>query len=53
MAHKSIIVKTMVNKKTKQRSIAIPKKKLKLLDPTIKFDEDLFVSLRVFNKKKS
>ena len=52
MAHKRIIIKTMINKRTKQRSIAIPKKKLRLLDPTLKFDEDLFVSLSVFNKKR-
>ena len=44
--------KVFVNKRTKQLSVIIPKKMIKSKDPTIKFDEDLFVSLDIFNKKR-
>ena len=47
-----IIIKPFINKKTKQMSIVIPKKKLKAGDPTIKFDDDLFVRLEVVRRKK-
>jgi len=47
-----IIRKAFVNKKTKQLSISIPKKKLKLMDPTIKFSEDLFVEIIIVRRKK-
>ncbi len=48
---KKIILKPFVNKKNKQMSVVIPKKKLKKLNPSIKFDKNLFVSLEVFEKK--
>ena len=48
-----IRVKTFVNKRNKQISIVIPKKKLKKSNPNLKFNEDLFVELKVFNKKKN
>ena len=47
-----IIVKPFLNKKTKQLSVTIPKKKLKKSNPNLKFGDNLFVSLEVFNKKR-
>lgn len=47
-----IIRKVFVNKKNKQLSVSIPKKQFKILDPTIKFNEDLFVELRILKRKK-
>jgi len=44
---KKIIRKAFVNKKTKQLSVSIPKKKLKLMDPSIKFGEDLFIEITI------
>ena len=52
MVSKKIIVKPFINKRTKQMSVAISKKKAKKLNPRLKFGEELFVSLEVFNKKK-
>jgi len=52
MSRKNIVVKPFINKRTKQLSVTIPKKKLKKLDPTLKFGEDLFVRLEVFKKKQ-
>ncbi len=49
---KKIIRKVFVNKKTKQLSVSIPKKKLKLMDPTIKFGEDLFVEIKLVRRKR-
>ena len=42
--------KVFINKRTKQMSVSIPKKQVKLTNPTIKFGEDLFVELTVLNK---
>ena len=47
---KKITRKVFINKKTKQMMVTIPKKAFKKLNPSIKFDKDLFVSLEVFNK---
>jgi len=47
-----IIRKVFVNKKNKQLSVSIPKKQIKMLDPTIKFDKDLFVELKILKRKK-
>ena len=47
-----IIKKVFVNKRTKQLSVTIPKKKLKAMNPKIKFGEDLFVELRILKRKK-
>ncbi len=47
-----IVKKVFVNKRTKQLSVTIPKKKLKAMDPSIKFGEDLFVELRILKRKK-
>ena len=44
--------KAFVNKNNKQVSIIIPKKKLKKMNSDLKFNEDLFVELKIFNKKK-
>ena len=47
-----IIRKVFFNKKNKQLSVSLPKKEFKKLDPTIKFNEDLFVELRIVKKGK-
>lgn len=52
MAKNMIIRKLFVNKKNKQLSVTIPKKEIKARDPTIKFNEDLFVKLIIFNKRR-
>ncbi|KKN69585.1 hypothetical protein LCGC14_0438880 [marine sediment metagenome] len=47
---KKIILKAFVNKRTKQLSVAIPKRKLSKKDTTLKEGEDLFVELSIFKK---
>ena len=49
---KKIVQRAYVNKRNNQLTVTIPRKKLKKVNPTIKFNEDLFVSLEPFNKKK-
>ena len=49
---KKIVRKVFMNKNNKQLSVSIPKKKLKKLDPTIKFGEELFVEITLPDKKK-
>lgn len=49
---KTIIRKVSINKRTKQMSVTIPKKKFKKQDTTLKFDEDLFVELSILKKEK-
>lgn len=48
-----IKVKPNINKNNKQVSIVLPKKKLKKMNSELKFNEDLFVELKIFNKKKN
>ena len=48
---KIIIKRFFKNKKNKQISFVIPKRKLKAIDPTLKFNEDLFVELEFKNEK--
>jgi len=50
MAKKSMIRKVFINKRNKQLSVPLSKKQIKALDPTIKFGDNLFVELRIFNK---
>ena len=52
MGKPRIIQKVSVNKRTKQLSVTIPRKKLKIQDPTIKFGEDLFVEIRLRKRVK-
>lgn len=52
MSEKKIIKKAFVNKRNKQLSITLSKKQMKKINPSIKFGENLFVELKVFNKKK-
>lgn len=47
-----LIRRVFVNKKNKQLSISIPKKQIKAMDPTVKFDKDLFVELRILKRRK-
>jgi hypothetical protein len=49
---KNIIRKVFVNKKNKQLTVPLSKKEIKKMNPTIKFDADLFVSLKIFQKRK-
>ena len=51
MGKKFIVRKININKRTKQPSITLPKKKIKVLDPTIKFGEDLFVRIELVRRK--
>lgn len=48
-----IIRKVFVNKKNKQLSVALSKKQLKKNDPNIKFNEELFVELKIIKQKGS
>ncbi|KKK41763.1 hypothetical protein LCGC14_2518150 [marine sediment metagenome] len=48
---KKIIRKVFINKRNKQLTVPLSKKELKKIDPTIKFDKDLFVELSIFKKK--
>ena len=52
MSSKSMIRKVFINKKTKQASITLSKKEIKKIDPTIKFNDKLFVELRILKEKK-
>ncbi len=47
-----MVRKVFINKKNKQLSVPLSKKQIKAVDPTIKFSDDLFVQLIIFNKKK-
>ncbi len=50
MARK-MIRRVFINKKTKQLSVTIPKKKLSKRDITLTEGKDLFVSLEILHKK--
>ena len=52
MAKKKIVRKVFVNKKNKQLTVPLSKKQIKKINPSIKFNEDLFVSLEIFNKRR-
>ena len=47
---KKIIRKVFINKTNKQLNVPLSKKELKATNPNIKFSEDLFVELKIFNK---
>ena len=49
---KKVISKVIFNKRTGQLMIFPSKKKIKAANPTIKFNEELFVSLEFLRKKK-
>lgn len=42
--------KVFVNKRNKQLSVPLSRKQIKKINPTIRFNEDLFVSLEIFNE---
>lgn len=50
---KKIVRKVFVNKRNNQLSVALSKKQLRRIDPTIKFGENLFVELRILKDKGS
>ena len=43
--------KPFINKTTNQVSFAIPKRKIKKIDPTLKFSNDMFIELRILRGK--
>jgi len=47
-----IIRKAAINKRTKQLSVTIPKKELKATNPKLKFNEDIFVELRIVRRMR-
>ncbi len=47
-----VIQKASINKRTKQLSVTIPKKKLRSMDPELKFGDDVFVELKILKRKK-
>lgn len=49
---KKIVRKVFVNKRNKQLTVPLSKKEIKKINPKIKFGENLFVELTIFNKKK-
>lgn len=49
---KKIRVKPFINKRTKQMSVTIPKKRFSKRDTTLKEGEELFVELSIFKKMK-
>ncbi len=49
---KKIVRKVFVNKRTKQFTVSLPKKELKINNPSLKFGEDLFVNVYAFNKSR-
>lgn len=52
MSNKTIIRKVFVNKNNKQLTVPLSKKQIKAVDPTIKFNEDLFVELKILKGRK-
>lgn len=48
-----IVRKAFINKRNNQLSVTIPKKKLKSLDPSIKFSDKLFLEVRLVKGKKN
>ena len=52
MAKKSMVRKVFINKRNNQLNVPLSKKEIKAIDPTIKFSDNLFVKITIFNKKK-
>ncbi len=52
MAKKTIVRKVFTNKRNNQLNVSLSRKQLKKNNPGLKFDEDLFVTLEIFNKKR-
>lgn len=50
--NKKIVRKVFKNKRNAQLSVSLSKKEIKKMNPTIKFGEDLFVQLEIFNKER-
>ena len=49
---KKVVSRVIINRRTGQLMIFPSKKKIKIANPTIKFGDDLFVSLEFLRKKK-
>ncbi len=52
MVKKTMIRKVFINKKNNQLNVSLSRKQIKAIAPTIKFSDNLFVKLTIFNKKK-
>lgn len=44
--------KVFINKKNRQLTVPLSRKEIKKINPSIKFGDNLFVKLIIFNKKK-
>lgn len=53
MAKKFMIRKVHINSKNKQLTVPLSRKEIKIKEPTLKFDEDLFVKLEFLRRKKN
>ncbi len=53
MVKKTMERKVFINKRNKQLTVPLSKKEIKAIDPTIKFSDNLFVKLIIFNKKRT
>ena len=49
---KVMIIKFFINKKNKQLTVPLSRKQIKKIEPTLKFDKDLFVELKILTKRK-
>lgn len=47
---KKIILRPFINKRTKQMSVSLPKKRFSKRDTTLKEGEELFVELSIFKR---
>lgn len=52
MVKKTMTRKVFINKNNKQLTVPLSKKEIRKIDPTIKFNDGLFVKLEVLNKKE-
>ncbi len=52
MASTSIRRKVFVNKNNKQLTIPLSKREIRKINPTIKFNRKLFVTLEIFNEEE-
>ncbi len=52
MAKRFMVRKVFINKKNKQLTVPLSRKEIKKINPTIKFNKNLFVRLEIFRGKK-
>ena len=49
---KTLVRKVFINKRNNQMSVPLSRKEIKLMDPTIKFSDKLFVELSFIKRRK-